>query len=301
MPIRVVHMKQCSVAVIGSITIDTIIEGPRTYRQCGGAVTFSGITFKRCGIQPCVIVNVAHGDRSILDVFAAEGIPVRSGSSPTTTRFINYQHGDLRRQEMPQRADPITASQIEDLIPSVEHLHIGALHPEDIDADALRLIGRSQKTVSADIQGFVRYNDKGHILRRASDLLPLILSCARYVKADAEEIEAVMKAYDTDVRELVRRFDIEELVVTKGSRGGIVMCQNGDKVPYDAVTVESIVSTVGAGDVFFAAYLAGRLYRGESIVVSCETASRTAARQVAGQYITHDTLCPEGLQCFNGT
>ncbi len=294
-------MNQCSVVVIGSITIDTIIEGPSTYRQCGGTVTYGGITFKRCGIQPCVITNVAHGGRSVLDVFAAEGIPVKAGSSFATTRFINYQHEDRRRQEMTEHADPITAYQIEDLIPSFEHLHIGALHPEDIDADALRLIGRSQKTISVDIQGFVRYNDKGHILRRASDLLPLILSCARYVKADAEEIEAVMKAYDTDVRELVRRFDIEELVVTNGSRGGVIIRLNGDSVPYNAVTVESIISTVGAGDVFFAAYLAGRLYRGESIVVSCETASRTAARQVAGQFITHDTLCPEGLQCFNGT
>lgn len=292
-------MKKCIVAVIGSITVDTIVEGSRTYRQCGGTVTYGGITFKRCGIQPCVITNVAHGDRSILDVFAVEGIPVKNGSSAATTRFINYQHGDLCRQEMPQHADPITAYQIEDLISSVEHLHVGALHPDDIDADALRLIGQSQKIISADIQGFVRYNDKGCILQRVSDRLPLVLSSARYVKADANELDAVMTAYNMDVRTLVRRFDIEELVVTKGTRGGVVICLNGDRVMYDAMTVESIVSAVGAGDVFFAAYLGSRFYRGESIVVSCETARETAARQVAGHYITHDTLCPEDLQCLD--
>jgi len=294
-------MKECSVAVIGSLTVDTIIEGSCLHRQCGGTVMYSGITFKRCGIDPCIITNVADSDRSLLDIFAAEGIPVHAGSSAATTNFVNYLKGNRRRQEMPCHADPIRADQIEDLVSAFQHFHIGALHPEDIAMDTLRLIGRSRKIVSVDIQGFVRYNDHGCILRRASDLLPLILSCARYVKADAEEIEAVMKAYDTDVRELVRRFDIEELVVTNGSRGGVIIRLNGDSVPYNAVTVESIISTIGAGDVFFAAYLAGRLYRGESIVVSCETASRTAARQVAGQFITHDTLCPEGLQCFNGT
>lgn len=291
-------MKECTVAVIGSVTVDTIIEGSHAYCQCGGTVTYSGITFKRYGLEPCVITNVAYGDRSILEVFNAEGILVRAGSSATTTRFVNYLQGNRRRQEMPRQADPVMASQIADLVPSVQHFHIGALHPDDIDVDALRLIEQSRKTVSVDIQGFVRYNDNGQILQRVSDFLPLVLSSAQYVKADAAELDIVVKAYDTNIRDLTHRFAIEELVVTKGNRGGAVTCLNGDTVPYDAVPVESIVSTIGAGDIFFAAYLSSRLYRGESVIASCETARQTAARHVAGQYITHDTLCPADLQCF---
>ncbi|HEU17952.1 MAG TPA: hypothetical protein ENO00_01005 [Deltaproteobacteria bacterium] len=293
-------MKECSVAVIGSLTVDTIIEGSCRHRQCGGTVMYSGITFKRCGIDPCIITNVADSERSLLDIFAAEGIPVRAGSSTATTHFVNYLKDNLRRQEMPCHADPVRADQIEDLVSAFQHFHIGALHPEDIAVDTLRLIGRSRKIVSVDIQGFVRYNDNGCILQRVSDRLPMVLSNALYVKADAEELDAVVEAYSTDAWGLIRRFAIEELVITQGDRGGSIICLNGDRVLYDAVPVEPVISTIGAGDVFFAAYLSSRLYRGENTVVSCETARQVAARQLAGSYITGETLCPGNLQYIIG-
>ena len=41
----------------------------------------------------------------------------------------------------------------------------------------------------------------------------------------------------------------------------------------------------GAGDVFFAAYLASRIYARQSIEEACERAASLAALQVEGRYI----------------
>jgi sugar/nucleoside kinase (ribokinase family) len=247
-------MKVSSVAVIGSVTIDTVEHGGRSICQLGGVTTYAGLTFRRHGVDTYIVSNVAEGDRAVLDILTNEGISLCVGNTKTTTHFINHVDDYYRWQEMPHSAE-----QIERLMNSFDHIHVGALHPDDISQDALTFLSTTKMFISMDVQGFVRYREQDRIINGVSEMLPIALSMSRFVKADETELETILRAYKMNCTELMQAFDIEEIVVTRGSRGGCARDSTGHEAHYQAKPVGFIQGTVGAGDVFFAAYLIHRV------------------------------------------
>ncbi len=285
-----------SVAIIGSATVDEIVHGNERSLQLGGVVTYAGLTFRRFGVDTLVVTNVAEEDRAILDVLSREEIHLYAGSSPQTTRFVNRIEGDARTQELPRVAEPIRRKQIEGVLKGLFHVHIGALHPDDIDPRVFECIRTAGLFASADIQGYVRFSDRGRVIRRVSDRAETVLRLVSILKADEEELQALTGFFGVDAGKLIRQFEIEEILVTAGSRGGYLLTKEEEVVPYRARTVEKPRSTVGAGDVFFAAYLAERYYRRKDIRSSLDSASELGARQVEGHYIP-----PQALALREGT
>ncbi|MBE9546617.1 MAG: hypothetical protein IMF10_03855 [Proteobacteria bacterium] len=282
-----------SVAVIGSATIDRITQGGKSVCRLGGVVTYGGLTFKRHGIETVVVTNVADRDESILKALHEGSIRVFRGHTGNTTHFINHVdiNTDSRWQEMPAKADPITASQVVSVLDDVDHLHIGALHPFDIDQEVIESLNKTNLLISMDVQGYVRYREGSRIRHRVSDNLAGALSCAGIVKADETELATILDSYKMDLAGLMRAYTIDEMVVTAGARrGGFIRNSAGDEIHYDAEPVESPACTVGAGDVFFAAYLVHRFYRGKGISVSSGLAASLAARQSEGRHISAKTL-----------
>jgi sugar/nucleoside kinase (ribokinase family) len=110
------------------------------------------------------------------------------------------------------------------------------------------------------------------------------------LKADEGELQALISFVGVEAAELLRRFEIEELLVTAGSRGGYLLTKGDEFIPYRARIVKDPRNTVGAGDVFFAAYLAERYYHRRDIRTSLDCAAEIAARQVEGSYIPPDAL-----------
>jgi sugar/nucleoside kinase (ribokinase family) len=278
-------MNVSSVTIIGSVTIDTVEHGGRSICRLGGTTTYAGLTFRRHGIDTSIVTNVAEGDRPILDILANEGISLSVGNTETTTRFINHVDDGYRWQEMPHAAEPIEAEQVKRLRDSADHIHLGPLHPDDISRDTLNFLSETTMFISMDVQGFVRCRDGNRIINRVSDVLPVALSMSHCVKADETELETILDAYKMNCADLIREFNIGEIVVTRGSRGGYVRDSNGHEIYYQAQSVDIIESTVGAGDVFFAAYLVHRLYRDETMEVACERAVHLVARFIEGRYI----------------
>ena len=92
------------------------------------------------------------------------------------------------------------------------------------------------------------------------------------------------------IEELMKVYELDEVVVTAGNEGGCVTAASGEVVGYKAARVSQVVDTTGAGDVFFGAYLCSRLHERRSIRESCEHAALVAAQQVQGRYITQETL-----------
>ncbi len=289
-------MKGKSVAVIGSATVDEIVQGNSRSLQLGGVVTYAGLTFRRFGVDTLVVTNVAEEDRAILDTLSREGIRLHTGSSARTTRFVNRVEGDTRTQELPQVAEPIRRKQIDDALKGLFHVHIGALHPDDIDPRVFECIRAAGLFASADIQGYVRFSDRGRVIQRVSDRAETVLRLVSVLKTDEEELQALTSFFGVDAGRLIRQFEIEEILVTAGSRGGYLLTKEEEVIPYRARTVEKPRSTVGAGDVFFAAYLAERYYRRQDIRASLDSASELAARQVEGRYIP-----PAALALREGT
>ncbi len=273
------------VVVIGSVTIDEIHENGLTALRLGGVVTYGGITFQRHGVGTAIVTNHAREDSRILNPLAGEGITIFSGTSASTTRFVNRSEGDRRGQEMPRAADPIGAAQIGAAPETILHFPLGPLHPEDIGRDAIERVAASKCLVSLDVQGYLRGRSNGRIVPAVSPGLEAVLRASHIVKADDSELELMLRAFRMSLPGFLEHFRITEAVITRGSRGASVWTLGGEGYQFGAERVDTPVSTVGAGDVFFAAYLANRIHRRTDIEQSASRATQTAARQVRGEYI----------------
>lgn len=287
-------MTGTAVAVIGSASVDMVVPGSKSVCQLGGVVTYAGLTFRRHGIKTIIVSNVANKDKSILRVLREEGIHIFTGHTNNTTHFTNHVDGNNRWQEMSVNADPITAEQVGNVLGSVQNLHLGPLHPYDIEPKAVRLIHKAKRMISLDVQGYIRSIENHRVRLSVSENLADSLLCAHIVKADEAELATILGFYEMSPSELMHAYKIDEMVITAGSRGGLIRTLKGEEVRYDAKPIRLLVNAVGAGDVFFAAYLIYRLHRGKNISIASELAASLAAQQIEGRYISIKSL---GLGC----
>jgi sugar/nucleoside kinase (ribokinase family) len=278
------------VVVVGSVTIDRIIENGKTSERLGGVATYGGLTFRRLGVETAVVMNIAESDRGLLEVLAAEGLAVQAGTSRHTTRFVNRVQGDRREQLMPGAAAPITAGQVKPLLSEVRHVHAGPLHPDDIEPQAMELMAESKKLISLDVQGYLRRTENDGIVPAVSAGLEGALRSAHIIKADEEELTLMLDHFRLSLPGFLQRFRIDEAVITRGSRGASVWTRAGEGYHFGAETVRRPVSTVGAGDVFFAAYLVAHVYRKLDIDMAAMFAAGIAAKQVSGKHLAPGLL-----------
>jgi len=284
------------VLVIGSATIDSIEQPGISAVKMGGVVTYAGITFRKHGLHTAVVSNIATQDVALFRILRQQDIQLFNGVTKTTTMFVNHVDGDERWQKMPLRAAPITASQLQCTIQHVDHIHLGPLHPLDIERELLRIAPRKGIWVTLDVQGYVRRVEKGKVRPGISeDLHEALLACT-VIGADRTELQVILDAYQMGIDELMNAYKLSEIVVTNGSEGGCVVLMSGEVVSYKARRVNHIVDVTGAGDVFFAAYLVSRLHQRRSVRVACNHAALVAARQVQGRYIPEDCLRVEKLR-----
>ena len=278
------------IAVVGSTTIDEIVDNSRSFFKLGGVTTYSGITYRRHGINTLVVSNVAEPDLAMLETLYHEKIVVCRGKSRHSTRFVNYIKGDSRTQKLQRQAEPIRSMQIKEILDQVDSLHLGPLYPLDIDWEAADLLRNSNRLLFLDIQGLTRMQRNRRIYTSISEHMERALDIAHIVKASEAEYDALLDFFRMDPMELIHRFNLSEMVVTSGEKGGFVQNCSGDKYVYQAHRIESPPDPTGAGDVFFAAYLVGRYADKKDIADACRYAARIAAQQVEGKYITADML-----------
>jgi sugar/nucleoside kinase (ribokinase family) len=285
-------MIEKSIAVIGSTTIDKIVRRNFSRFKIGGVTTYSGMTYSRHGIKTWVVTNVAKRDREIIKRLEQESIVVCNGPTEVTTYFRNLldDNEKNRKQNILQQAAPINRSQMIEHLKDVAFVHLGPLHPSDIDLRAIELISRLKHFVILDIQGFVRTVKNKVVYPAVSEHLPAAMRVSQIVKANRQEYEAFIDFFRTDLLELMRQFNINEFVVTSGHKGGFVQTITGEETPYPAAGVASNEDPTGAGDIFLAAYVIGRFFNQRSIADSCKYAAKLAARQIEGNYIKPNDL-----------
>ena len=279
------------VAVLGSLSLDTNLTEHRSLRKLGGAITYSGLTFSRLGVPTTVVFNLASTDRPVCRLFEAENVRTAVGHTETTTRFVNDIRGKSRKQSAPALAEPIRAEDVRLALGQVAHIHLGPLHWDDIDAHVFTEDFMQLLITSADVQGFMRRPDEGQIVAEVSPHLADVFRVCSHVKASRREMERLTAHLGLSPLDLIRSFDLEEIVVTEDRTGGVVFSKTGTETRYRAEAKDSeVIDTTGAGDVFFAAYLAHRIHRGDSIATSSQRAAEVASLQVRNQFIAEETL-----------
>jgi sugar/nucleoside kinase (ribokinase family) len=291
------------IAVIGSTTIDKIVQGDRSWFKIGGATTYAGITYSRHGIKTLAITNIAERDSEIIKKLQQEKITVCSGQTEATTRFINYSDNDNRRQKITRRAASISCAQIRNALESLNMVHLGPLHPSDIDIQAIKSLNKGDLYVILDAQGFVRSVENERVYPAVSALLTDALRISNLVKASIHEYKAIIGFYQVDLSELMRRFKINEFIVTSGEKGGFVRTIFEETVQYQAAkakkadSVKFIKDSTGAGDIFLAAYVVRRILKKQIIANASQYAAKLVARHIEGNYIEPEKLALEDPKC----
>lgn len=274
-----------AVAVVGSVTIDRNELADRTLLKAGGAATYAGLTYRRHSMPTVIVCNVAPAEDAILAPLRRLGIEVNNGRTEHTTRFVNREQPNGRTQSAPALAAPIGWGQITAVRDRVDCLHLGPLHPGDIDPQAFSGLQRSSALIVLDAQGLTRRIARGRIAAGASEHLAAALRAADVVKTDAAEFEVIRAACGADIEALMERYGIAEWIVTRGPEGGSLHVRGGRNQLYAPVRVGPPSDPTGAGDVFLAAYAVARFRLLQPPAMAASHAARISAEQVAGRYI----------------
>ncbi|MBQ3093890.1 MAG: carbohydrate kinase [Clostridia bacterium] len=145
-----------------------------------------------------------------------------------------------------------------------------------------RLLNETNAEVFADVNLRAPFYD--------ADTVAFALSKATTAKISDEELPTVLSLLglpvtddlDAVVNALFARFaNLRTIVITCGSKGAFAATRDGETAWRDAVKTK-VVSTVGAGDSFAAAFLC-RYYQTGDLSAALEIAAKTAADVVASQ------------------
>jgi len=278
------------VAVIGSATLDRIVFEDQSVEKIGGVSVYAGLTFRKHGLETAVLANIAGADLRHFRPLEESGVRLEAGPTAATTRFVNRETAGGRIQEMPAAADPIRSVGALSAMHSVRHIHLGPLHPDDIHPDLLSRVKLGRYFVSLDVQGFVRIVRNGAVAAGVCERLEEVLSFVDVVKASEEELGLILERFGMDAPTLQARFGFGELLVTCGAGGGRLINAAGATFDYAPVRAGRVEDPTGAGDVFFAAYLAGRHHEGWTEREALGHAAQAASLHVEGKYIPKSVL-----------
>jgi len=283
-------MIEKGIAVIGSTSIDQIIHRNRRVFKAGGVTVYSGITYSRHGIATRAITNIADCNPQVMACLRNQRILVHNGQTRQTTRFINDIRTGNRQQKNPQRAAPISRQQVLDHVKGADGVHLGPLHPKDIDISGIKSLKGLKRQVILDIQGLVRTVRNGNVYLAGSQQLIDALDVSQIVKANRHEYAVMLDFFQTDLMTIMQRFDIREFVVTSGASGGFVQESTAPATPYAAAPAKSDGDPTGAGDIFMAAYVVEHLLKQRSVADACQYAASLVAQQIEGKFIKEDEL-----------
>lgn len=259
------------VCVFGEALVDDLPSGPVP----GGAPLNVACHAAGFGLEPLLVSRVgrdAAGD-ALLAALAARGVPaagVEVDSARPTGRAVVSFRGAAPRFEIPEGAafdaiDGAAASRaVREWRPSAVAFGTLALRGPASRAALREVLAETKAVRLADLNLRSPWYDGSVVCR--------VLSAAHVVKLSDEELEEVRRLLSLPHRDpealasdIVRRFRLRALYVTRGEKGAWVAARTGDALRFAetpaSVPAGPVVDTVGAGDAFTSVVLLG-LVRG---------------------------------------
>jgi sugar/nucleoside kinase (ribokinase family) len=246
-----------AVAVIGNLVKDIIAGGePRP----GGAVFYQARVFSEMAhaIDIHLVTRCHPDDRDLLlEPLERLGLPVTWRPARETQTFRFHYEGERRVMEIDALGDPWTADDVDGWITQAvgdtEWILLGALTRSDFPHETLAALRREGRQLLVDGQGFVRRGTLGPLVRDGQ-VSPESFASVRVLKLNEAEAKALVGSLDP--RDL-RRLCVPEIVLTRGSRGSLVVTADlAEDVP--APPVDGPVDPTGAGDTYWVTYLLAR-------------------------------------------
>jgi sugar/nucleoside kinase (ribokinase family) len=261
------------VAVVGNLARDSIDGGPP---QPGGCPFFAALALRMLGREGQIVTRCSDADRALFDRAVLElAVPVTILSSEHTSGFDHVYADESRTTTVTGIGDPWTPADAACLEAGVTWVHVAPLLRSDFPQETLVALASQGRRVSLDGQGLVREPRLGPLEQNA-DFDPAVLEAVSVLKLSEEEAQIVAGGrFDAST---AGALDVEEIVVTLGSRGEDVWIAN--QATHVPTTPVLGVESTGAGDAFMVGYIAAR-GDGASPVAAASEASALVARMLA--------------------
>lgn len=263
-----------TLVVIGPVTQDLIITKDNKQSKTGGAVYFQSFVFEEFFKDYLIITNCS--DASLRNDFPNPD-KVKLIKKECTHYFINeYPNNDDFRLQYSNFANiPITENDLSSILPKdIDAFIINPLNAYDFSKEVINYLKSFDVPIFMSLQGFLRYPFKkideeyySLSLRLTPEVTDLICDIEGLF-LDESEAEILFENFD------FKDFNINEIVVTNGSKGSRVLADKEYKIP--AVKCDDVVDSTGCGDTYVAAYISKKLIT-NSILKSANFASKIAS------------------------
>ena len=281
------------VIVVGSITLDhQVLPDGAEVRQVGGTALYGAAAWAAAG-HDVVSVTRLGGPwaEAIRRVAARLGVALAEAPASEVTTFRNRLGPDgARTQELITTAPPLGLDAVAAPLARADLVHLGPLHGADLAPEVFAAVRRSGARAGLDGQGLVRSSAIGPVRPLLSAELEPAFAAVGSIKLGEDEAQAVERGLGLAIPDLAGRLGGVEILVTRGERGGERHANGEPRLAYDAVPVAREVDPTGAGDVFFASYLAARSDPDASVAAALGHAAAVAARKVSGTFLAREAL-----------
>ena len=271
--------------VLGAVTRDDLVGA--TGDVPGGVVFHAGLALARLGAQVRVVTRVRKEDAAqLLGPLETEGVEILALPSRETTRYHLDYGGPIDRHELLATSDPIALEDVPAAWRASDVVQLGPLHRRDLAPGMARGLSG---LIGLDVQGLLRLPTARGTRLAASSELATHLDGVHVVKASEEELPLLLAG--SDAPSFVRRLGLSELIATRGHQGvHVVTAQDEQEIKIERAAGNH---TVGAGDVFLAAYLLLRV-RGAAPDRAARGACHVAARKIACGTVPRDAGLLQG-------
>ena len=255
-------MPSCDYLVVGHVSQDITPHGARP----GGSVAYAALTVQGLGLRPCVVTSCAEVPKDLL----AAHVKVHCIPSQATTTFSLTEGPQGRILQLQALAASIPPDSIPAAWLRAPIVHFAPIARE-IPAEAIRrAAGR-----------FIGVTPQGWLRRWEADGMVHPSVWPQAEKVLGEATAAVLSIEDIDGDEALAAQWAEHvpvLVLTRGAEGATVFWQ-GNAHAVAAPAIAQVVDTIGAGDIFAAAFFV-RLAHTRDPLAAARFAVRLASASV---------------------
>ncbi|BFU44910.1 carbohydrate kinase family protein [Krasilnikovia sp. MM14-A1004] len=248
----------------------------------GGTSAGKALNLARLGVQVTLLTLVGDDDtgRRITAELRDHGVDVRAMPSGNgTERHVNLMDTDGRRLSV-YLTLPTPAHEVTVAPGLIEDADVVVADLADHARPVLRAARRAGKPIWCDLHDYDGVSEFHREFLDAADYL--FLSGERL--ADPEAFLRARAAAGTELA-----------VCTQGAQGAIACTRDGSIVRVPATPAGAVVDTNGAGDAFFAGFLAAHL-GGAPLAECLRQASRAGANAVRSRELAAPTLSPALLR-----